>query len=111
MLAAITWVGSAIYAQALATKIVREGDPVHLATTAKDVGDLAKRLILPASVAVLGFGVWLVAVSPGPTRRPDSALGGPTDLAALEYSIVSYSRRPNRSRDEHTSLPVTREDT
>jgi uncharacterized membrane protein len=63
VLAAITWVGGGIYAQALATKVMREGDPAHMARTAKDLGDLGKRLNLPASVSVLVFGVWLVAVS------------------------------------------------
>jgi uncharacterized membrane protein len=63
VLAAITWVGSTIYVQALATKVNREGDPTRLAATAKDIGDLGMRLILPASLAVLVFGVWLVAVS------------------------------------------------
>jgi uncharacterized membrane protein len=63
VLAAITWVGSAIYAQALATKVMGEGDPVRLAATAKDIGDLGKRLITPTAVAVLVLGVWIVAVS------------------------------------------------
>ena len=30
VLAAITWVGSAIYAQVLATKVMGENDPEHL---------------------------------------------------------------------------------
>jgi uncharacterized membrane protein len=64
VLAAITWVGSAIYAQVLANKVLREGDPVRLAATATDIGDLGKRLITPASISVLVFGVWLVALSP-----------------------------------------------
>jgi uncharacterized membrane protein len=64
VLAAITWVGSAIYAQALATKVMGEGDPARLAATAKDIGDLGKRLITPAAIAVLLLGVWIVAVSP-----------------------------------------------
>jgi uncharacterized membrane protein len=63
VLAAIAWVGGAIYAQALATKVMREGDPAHLAVTAKDLGQLGQRVSLPAAVSVLVFGVWLVAVS------------------------------------------------
>ena len=63
VLAAITWVGSAIYAQALATKVMGEGDPARLAATAKDIGDLGKRLITPSAIAVLVLGVWIVAVS------------------------------------------------
>jgi uncharacterized membrane protein len=63
VLAAITWVGGAIYAQALAIKVMREGDGAHLTRLAKDLGDLGQRLSVPASVSVLVFGVWLVAVS------------------------------------------------
>jgi uncharacterized membrane protein len=63
VLAAITWVGSAIYAQALATKVMGENDPARLVRVAKDIGDLGKRLITPSAIAVLVFGVWIVAVS------------------------------------------------
>jgi hypothetical protein len=56
-------VGSAIYAQVLATKVMGENDPVHLARTAKDIGDLGNRLITPSAIAVLVFGIWIVAVS------------------------------------------------
>lgn len=63
VLAAITWVGSAIYAQALATKVMAENDPVRLARTAKDIADLGKRLITPVAIAVLILGIWIVAVS------------------------------------------------
>jgi uncharacterized membrane protein len=64
VLAAITWVGSAIYAQALATKVMAENDPVRMARTAKDIADLGKRLITPVAIAVLVLGIWIVAVSP-----------------------------------------------
>ena len=63
VLAAIAWVGGGIYAQVLGTRALREGDPARLAATAGAVGDLGKRLITPAAVATLVFGVWLVAVS------------------------------------------------
>ena len=63
VLSAITWVGGNIYAQVLATKVIGEGDPVHMVTIAKDLGDLGNRLLLPAALSVLGFGVWLVAAS------------------------------------------------
>jgi len=63
VLSAITWVGGNIYAQVLATKVIGEGDPVHMGTIAKDLGDLGNRLLLPAAVSVLVFGVWIVAAS------------------------------------------------
>jgi len=63
ILAATTWVGRAIYAQVLATKVMGEGDPARLAAIAKDIGDLGKRLITPAAIAVLVSGIWIVAAS------------------------------------------------
>lgn len=63
VVAVIAWVGGGIYAQALGTRALREGDPARLATTATAIGDLGKRLIAPVAIASLVFGVWLVAVS------------------------------------------------
>jgi uncharacterized membrane protein len=63
VVAVIAWVGGGIYAQVLGTRALRDGDLVRLATTATAIGDVGKRLILPAAVAALVFGVWLVAVS------------------------------------------------
>jgi uncharacterized membrane protein len=63
VLAAITWVGSAIYARVLATKVLGENDPAHVVRVAKDIGDLGKRLITPSAIAVLVLGIWIVAVS------------------------------------------------
>lgn len=85
VLAAITWVGSAIYAQVLATKVMAEGDPARLAATAKDIGDLGKRLITPAAIAVLVFGVWLVAVSAWNFTDTWVALG----LVGIAITIVT----------------------
>jgi uncharacterized membrane protein len=85
VLAAITWVGSTIYVQALATKVKGEGDPTRLAATAKDIADLGTRLILPASVAVLVFGVWLVAVSPWDFTDTWVLIG----LAGIAVTIVT----------------------
>ena len=63
VLSAIAWVGGNVYAQVLATKVIGEGDPVHTGAIAKDIGDLGNRLLLPAAISVLVFGVWLVAAS------------------------------------------------
>ncbi|HTG46258.1 MAG TPA: DUF2269 family protein [Actinomycetota bacterium] len=64
VLAAIVWVGSGIYAQALATSVRREGDPARLAMVARDIGRQGQRVITPAAISVLVFGVWLVAADP-----------------------------------------------
>jgi uncharacterized membrane protein len=85
VLAAITWVGGNIYAQVLATKAMAEGDAVHLGAIAKDVGDLGKRLLSPAAIAVLGLGIWLVAVSPWNFTDAWVLLG----LAGIAVTIVT----------------------
>ena len=64
VLAAITWVGSGIYAQVLATRVLRENDPEHLGVVARDVGVMGKTLLIPASITTLVFGIALVAYSP-----------------------------------------------
>ena len=64
VLAAIVWLGSGVYAQFLATAVRREDDPARLATVARDIGRQGQRLITPAAISVLVFGVWLVAADP-----------------------------------------------
>ena len=64
VLAAIVWLGSGIYAPALATMVRGERDPARLAMVARDIGRLGQRLITPAAISVLVFGVWLVAADP-----------------------------------------------
>jgi uncharacterized membrane protein len=64
VLAAITWLGSAVYAQVLATRVLREKDPVHLGVVAKDIGVAGKTLLMPASITVLVFGILLILYSP-----------------------------------------------
>jgi len=64
ILAAITWLGSAIYAQVLVTRTLREQDPQHLGYVARDIGELGLRVITPASITVIVFAVAMVAYSP-----------------------------------------------
>ncbi|MGZ5307544.1 MAG: DUF2269 family protein, partial [Actinomycetota bacterium] len=64
VLAAITWVGSAIYAQVLATRALRQDDSVHLGIVAKEIGELGKYLITPATLVVITFAIATVAYSP-----------------------------------------------
>ena len=64
VLSAITWVGSGIYAQVLATRVLRANDPAHLGVTAVDIAEMGNRLLLPASISTLVFGVTLVAYAP-----------------------------------------------
>ena len=63
VLAAITWVGN-VYAQVLVTRVLRERDPDHIGVVSRDIGVMGKVLFIPASVAVLVFGIALIAYSP-----------------------------------------------
>ena len=64
VLAAITWVGSEVYAQVLATRVIREQDPEHLGVVARDIGVMGKTLLMPASITTLIFGIALIFYSP-----------------------------------------------
>ena len=85
VLAAVTWVGGNIYAQVLGTKVLGEGDAAHLGKIAKDIGDMGNRLLLPSSISVLVFGVWLVAVSPWNFTDPWILIG----LTGVAITIVT----------------------
>jgi uncharacterized membrane protein len=63
ILAAITWVGSAIFIQAYASIAIRAGDPVEIGTFTKRVAFFGLRLITPSAVLVLVLGVALVVDS------------------------------------------------
>jgi hypothetical protein len=62
--------------------------------TAKDIGDLGKRLITPAAIAVLVFGVWIVAVSAWNFTDTGVLLG----LAGIAVTIVTGAGSWDRSR-------------
>jgi len=64
VLSAIVWVGSGVYAQVLGTRVLRQHDPEHLGAVARDIGEMGNRLLMPASISTLLFGVILVAYAP-----------------------------------------------
>lgn len=61
---AVAWVASGIYAQSLATRTLRQTDAATIATVAREVSGIGRRLIAPASLVAAGFAVWLIATSP-----------------------------------------------
>ena len=63
VLAAIAWVGSAIFIQVYASVAIRAGDPVEIGTFTKRVAFFGLRLITPSAVLVLLLGVALVVES------------------------------------------------
>ena len=65
VLAAITWLGSALCVQVLVFRAVRTGDPARQQQVADDAEWLATRIFIPSSLAVLVFGALLVIEIPG----------------------------------------------
>ncbi len=63
ILAAITWVGGAIAMQIVGARLYRAESPEAVAAFARTAEYLGTRLFMPASLAVLGFGIALVSVS------------------------------------------------
>jgi len=63
ILAAIAWVGGAITMQTVGARLVRAESPEAVAAFARTAEWIGPRLYMPASLAVLGFGIALVAAS------------------------------------------------
>jgi uncharacterized membrane protein len=63
ILAAIAWVGGAITIQTVGARLVRAESPEAVAAFARTAEWIGPRLYMPASLAVLGFGIAMVAVS------------------------------------------------
>jgi uncharacterized membrane protein len=63
ILAAITWVGGAITMQIVGGQLVRAESAEAVAAFARTAEWIGPRLYMPASLAVLGFGIALVAAS------------------------------------------------
>jgi uncharacterized membrane protein len=64
VLAAITWVGGAIFVQIYATRLMRQKEPLRLAGFAKDIGELGMKVFMPASLTVVLVGIVMVIYTP-----------------------------------------------
>lgn len=60
VLAAMVWVGGAILLGAMVTRVLRGRDPRAVAVFIADLRVIGPRVLAPATVAVVGLGVWLV---------------------------------------------------
>jgi uncharacterized membrane protein len=60
ILAAMVWVGGAVLLGALATRVVHDSEPGAVARFAATLRFVGPRALAPATVGVVGFGVWLV---------------------------------------------------
>lgn len=63
VLFAVIWVGGAATSQILATRLARANEPGRMAAFAKDIEFVGTRVFMPASLLVLGAGIWMVADS------------------------------------------------
>lgn len=86
ILMAITWVGGAITLQVLAIRLVRQNDPVKLAAFAGEVEFVGTRVFTPATIILLGLGIWMVIEEPAWTFAQFWVLAG---LAMFAYSFAS----------------------
>ena len=64
VLAAITWVGGAIFVQIYATRLLRQKEPLRLAGFARDIGDLGMKVFMPAALTVVLIGIVMVIYAP-----------------------------------------------
>lgn len=61
VLAAITWVGGALYAQLMAIQVQRSSDPDDLAKFGRSAESIGTRVFIPASIVLFAAGAILVA--------------------------------------------------
>ena len=60
IVAAMVWVGGGVLVAALAVTAIRGGDPAAVARLVGSLRVLGPAVLAPATIAVLGFGIWLV---------------------------------------------------
>jgi len=63
ILAAMVWVGGAVLLGAVVTRVLRGRDPGAVDRFVADLRAIGPRVLAPATVAVVGLGVWLVLES------------------------------------------------
>src|ERR1051326_3587886 len=60
IVAAMVWVGGAVMLGATATRVIRAGDEEDVAPFLANLRVLGPLVLAPATVAVLGLGIWMV---------------------------------------------------
>jgi uncharacterized membrane protein len=86
ILMAITWVGGAISLQVLAIRVTGSDDPERLRSFSGDIEFVGTRIFTPASLILLGLGIWMVIDSPAWTFGQFWVLAA---LAMFAFSFVS----------------------
>jgi uncharacterized membrane protein len=86
VLMAITWVGGAITLQVLAIRIASSNDAEQLRDYSGHLEFVGTRVFMPASLVLLGLGIWMVIDSPAWTFGQFWVLAA---LAMFAFSFVS----------------------
>jgi uncharacterized membrane protein len=86
ILAAIVWVGGAIGIQLIAIRLTRTTDPYALRSFAGAVEWVGTHAFIPASLILLGLGIWMVALEHAWTFAQFWVLAA---LAMFLYSFLS----------------------
>ena len=84
ILCAIVWVGGAIALQIIAIRVNRRG-PAAAYSLLADFEFIGTRVFMPASILLLGLGIWMVAIGPWSFGQTWILLA----LAMFAYSFVS----------------------
>jgi uncharacterized membrane protein len=63
ILAAMVWLGGAVLLGVLATRVVGDRDPDAVGRFTATMRAIGPRVLAPATIGVVGFGVWLVLES------------------------------------------------
>src|SRR5215211_8025418 len=108
ILAGMVWVGGGVLLAALASRAVRDPDPGAVARFIGNLRVIGPLVLAPATVAVVGFGVWLVLDSAAwglrsilGSARPGAVCGRVRDRSRLpepDRDQRGSSRRPRRPR-------------
>ena len=110
ILMAIVWAGGALGIQLMAVRLIRTSDPYALRAFSGAVEWIGNRVFLPASVILLGLGIWMVVLEPAWTFAQFWVLAA---FAMFGYSILSgarftWGRRAGSSRRCTTPKDRTR---
>jgi len=64
VLAAVTWVGGNLVLQVVATRVIRSGNRPFAYELTRQYEFVGTRIFTPASLLVLGLGIWMVSIGP-----------------------------------------------
>jgi uncharacterized membrane protein len=86
VLLAVIWVGGNVVLHALSLRILRDRDPVRMATFAGEVEWVGNRVFAPSSGLLLILGIWMVVEEPAWTFGQFWILAA---IAMFAYSFLS----------------------